>query len=495
MVNNLDQTGDKGNNATTSLAMYEAYAYYVGTTARAGYGKVKRDFAGNTANNPLAASLPGNAFSGSTIQTYTSPITDACQKNFIIYISNGPAQENSTALATAQTLLQTISGQTPTQIAINPNGAQGNWVDEYAKFFANADISSGLTGTQNILTYTVEVDPGSTGQGPAMTALMQSTATNGKGKYFGVTSGGSGASIVSALQAIFQEVQAVNSVFASSTLPVSVNVRGTNLNQVYIGVFRPDAQKSPRWFGNLKAYNLGLSTATNTVFLADALGSPAENSATGFITGSAQSFWTQSSSFWSFNPQGIGGSSDSPDGDLVEKGRPAQHQPLPFPTTQATRKLYTCTQGTFGNCIAGSQLSSFPFDTTNTDINAASLSLGSLALTSLTGYRTNAVTALTDRKAITALNNASTPKTLTFMSSGATTISVSSLTTSSTQAITTLDARVSGTGTINITNIAKVSGSFVVTTAVAHGFSSGNSVTISGNTVASYNAAWSVTVT
>src|SRR5258708_34531090 len=29
----------------------------------------------------------------------------------------------------------------PTQIAINPNGAQGNWVDEYAKFFANADIS------------------------------------------------------------------------------------------------------------------------------------------------------------------------------------------------------------------------------------------------------------------------------------------------------------------------------------------------------------------
>ncbi|HKB82492.1 MAG TPA: hypothetical protein VKD04_04705, partial [Burkholderiales bacterium] len=227
----------------------------------------------------------------------------------------------------------------------------------------------------------------------------------------------------------------------------------------------------------------------------DALGSPAENSATGFITGSAQSFWTQSSSFWSFNPQGIGGSSDSPDGDLVEKGGAAQQQRLAFPTSQATRKLYTCTQGTFGNCIAGSQLSSFPFDTTNTDINAASLSLGSLALTSLTGYRTNAVTALTDRKAITALNNASTPKTLTFMSSGATTISVSSLTTSSTQAITTLDARVSGTGTINITNIAKVSGSFVVTTAVAHGFSSGNSVTISGNTVATYNAAWSVTVT
>ena len=495
MVNNLNQTGDKGNNATPSLAMYEAYAYFAGITARAGYGKVKRDFAGNTANNPLAASLSGNAFSSSTTQTNTSPITDPCQKNFIIYISNGPAGENSTSLSTAQTLLQTISGQTPTQIAINPSGSQGNWTDEYAKFFAIADINTTLAGVQNILTYTVEVDPSTGGQGPNMTALMQSAATNGKGKYFGVTSGGSGASIVSALQAIFQEVQAVNSVFASSTLPVSVNVRGTNLNQVYIGVFRPDAQKSPRWLGNLKAYKLGLSTATNSVFLADANGLPSENSATGFITGSAQSFWTQGSTFWNFNPQGIGGSSDSPDGDLVEKGGAAQQIRVAFPASQTSRNLYTCTQGSFGNCVAGSQLSSFPFNTTNTDINAAALGLGSLAVTSLTGFRTNSVTTLTDRKAINSLSNAATPSTLTGLSNGATTISVSSLTTSSTQAITNLDARVSGTGTVNVSTIQKVSGSFVVTTASAHGFSSGNSVTISGNTVAAYNGVWNVTVT
>ena len=495
MVNNLDKIADKGNNATTSLAMYEAYAYYAGIAARAGYGKVKRDFAGNTANNPLAASLPGNAFSSSSTQTYTRPIADACQKSYIVYISNGPANENSSALGTAEGLLQTISGQTPTQIAINPSGSQGNWVDEYAKFFANSDITSALTGTQNILTYTVEVDPNTSGQGPNMTALMQSTATNGKGKYFGVTSGGGGASIVAALQSIFQEVQAVNSVFASSTLPVSVNVRGTNLNQVYIGVFRPDALKSPRWLGNLKAYNLGLSTATNTVFLSDANGLPAENSATGFITGSAQSFWTQGSSFWSFNPQGVGGSSDSPDGDIVEKGGAAQQIRTAFPTSQTTRKLYTCTQGSFGNCVAGSQLSSFPFNTTNTDINAAALNLGTMAVSTLTGYRTNTVSALTDRKAITTLSNASTPKTLTFLTNGATTINISSVTTSSTQAITTLDARVSGTGTVTITNIAKVSGSFVVTTATAHGFTSGNSVTISGNSVAAYNGVWTVTVT
>ena len=53
------------------------------------------------------------------------------------------------------------------------------------------------------------------------------------------------------------------------TLPVSVNVRGTNLNQLYIGVFRPDANDKPRWFGNLKAYQLKRDSATNTVFTVD----------------------------------------------------------------------------------------------------------------------------------------------------------------------------------------------------------------------------------
>jgi type IV pilus assembly protein PilY1 len=56
---------------------------------------------------------------------------------------------------------------------------------------------------------------------------------------------------------IFAEIQAVNSVFASATLPISVNTQGTFENQVYIGVFRPDGAARPRWFGNLKEYKFG----------------------------------------------------------------------------------------------------------------------------------------------------------------------------------------------------------------------------------------------
>ena len=48
---------------------------------------------------------------------------------------------------------------------------------------------------------------------------------------------------------------------ASSPRPACrsrVNARGTYLNQVYMGMFRPDGQAKPRWRGNLKQYQFGL---------------------------------------------------------------------------------------------------------------------------------------------------------------------------------------------------------------------------------------------
>ncbi|MBI2961731.1 MAG: pilus assembly protein PilY, partial [Betaproteobacteria bacterium] len=263
MVNNLHILGDKGNNATFSLLMYEAYAYFAGIPARAGFGKVKRDYAGNTAYNPLAAALPGNAFTSASSVQYVSPIVSGCQKNFIIVISNGPASDNASSLAAAETLLTGIAGGAPTTIAITPDGEQNNWMDEYARFMANNDCNANFPGVQTVATYTVDVDPIATGQGPSHTALLQSAAAAGKGKYAAVTTAGGAADLVTKLNAIFQEIQSVNSVFASTTLPVSVNVRGTNLNQVYIGVFRPDANKAPRWFGNLKLYDLAVNPATD----------------------------------------------------------------------------------------------------------------------------------------------------------------------------------------------------------------------------------------
>src|SRR5205085_5197673 len=105
MVNALDKTGDKGNNATMSLAMLEIYRYFAGVASYSGYGKAKRDYAGNTTYNAAAANLPGNPFTSATSTTYVSPITNPCQKNVVIVIYNGPFGDNPSSLGIAHTEL------------------------------------------------------------------------------------------------------------------------------------------------------------------------------------------------------------------------------------------------------------------------------------------------------------------------------------------------------------------------------------------------------
>ena len=400
MINGLDNNGDKSNGAVYSLAMAEMFNYYAGLSSRSSHGKDKTDAGGTIyfstgrvalAGSPLASgALPAN---GGTAQTFVSPIVDACQKNFIIFISNGTASDNSSSLSVAQGLLAGITGTNPpATIPISPNGEQGVWADEYSKFMANSDCNLNVPGTQNVITYTLDLVPGTTGQGPSHTALLKSMATNGKGKYFAITDMSNTTQLENALKAIFSEVQAVNSVFASTTLPVSVNVRGTNLNQVYIGVFRPDPNKSPRWLGNLKLYKLGVDSATQNLFLADATGAAAENASTGFIGANAQSFWTTSTTFWSFRDpslNGTGGSSDLVDGDLVEKGGAAQRLRLQFPASNAARNLYTCLDTTSTGPCTTTGLSSTPFNTTNVTAGA----LGAFSTKSVAGLNSAGTTA------------------------------------------------------------------------------------------------------
>ncbi|HET7090203.1 MAG TPA: hypothetical protein VFL17_16320, partial [Anaerolineae bacterium] len=373
VVNGLDILGDKSNNAVPGLAMGELYRYFAGLQAKSGLGKAKRDYWGNTTYNPLAADLPGNAFTSSASSTYVSPIVSGCQKNFIIYISNGKGLENAAALSEAQSHLTSLMGQSPATIPLTPSGEQGNWSDEYAKHMASADCAPAIDGVQNVLTYTLDVLPSVAGS-PDWTALLKSMANNGKGRYFAITDTSTTEQFEDALRAIFQEVQAVNSVFASVALPVSVNVRGTNLNQVYIGQFRPDVAKSPRWFGNLKMYKIG-QDASGDAFLVDVDGNRAENAATGFISPNAKSFWTTGSTFWnhrSADENGTGGASDLPDGDLVEKGGAGQRLRTRHATDQGLRQMYTCVSAS-GFCSPGDLLSSSPFDVSNANITAGDM--------------------------------------------------------------------------------------------------------------------------
>lgn len=379
LITGLDQNNDKGSNAPYGLGLFETFKYFggggtllpsdathYGPTAFGGAGQKKRDYSGNP-DNAIAGPLAGNAFISGADIDYESPIADGCAKNYVIYLSNGLPQSGADnpggGNPNAQTLLQNVGGNITT-IPLSNNTAQGNIGDEYARFLYGADVSS-LAGQQNISTYTIFThDPTSlSGNDNANIVLLQSMANQGHGKYFAASDT---ASLIDALKTIFNEIQSVNEVFAAVSLPVSANVQGTSLNQVYMGVFRPDPDSFPRWMGNLKEYQLIVNGGN--LYLGDKNGIRADNPTNGFITDNAVSYWTSPSTFWNFSPSGnpLSGS-DSPDGPIVEKGAAAQRLRESFAASQATRALYTCT----GACPSG-LLSGTPFNTTTIDPNSAS---------------------------------------------------------------------------------------------------------------------------
>lgn len=345
LVNGLDITADKSNGGKGGKAMEEAYLYYAGLAPYAGNNKNKTDYTGNvsgTASSNAIYALAGNALASKAGTAYVSPlVSGSCAKNYIIYISNGAAQDNTSDINQATAALTAVGGST-TAIPISPSGSQDNVADEWARFMKKS--------TLGIVTYTVDINKVTTGQGPGWTALLKSMANVSTGRYYDIAS--SGTQIADTLNSIFSEIQTVNSVFASVSLPVSVNTQGTYLNQVYIGMFRPDADSYPRWSGNLKQYKLGL--VSGVLKLQDADSASAINPQTGFISECARSFWTPSAvdNYWTFKPQGtcltVANSdvSNYPDGNIVEKG--AQAYKLRSTTT---RTVKTCSS-VFASCTS-----------------------------------------------------------------------------------------------------------------------------------------------
>ncbi|OWW21866.1 pilus assembly protein [Noviherbaspirillum denitrificans] len=377
LVNSLDKLKDKGNGGTASLVMAEAYRYFSGGAPNGGNGKGKTDYTGNTlsdASGGTAASravwaLTGNALSSKDATSYISPVTSGCQKNYIIYISNGPSNDNSSILTKSASMLSAAGGST-TQIPISPAGSQSNVSDEWARFMKQSPYG--------VVTYTIDVNPGTTGQGPGWTALLKSMSTVSGGTYAAVSTASGSTALQDAMNKALSEIQSVNSVFAAVSLPVSVNTQGTYLNQVFVGMFRPDASDRPRWAGNLKQYKMGFSG--DALRLLDADSNTAINSQTGFIAECARSYWTPdkgSDSYWSFQPQGkcippgsatdLYMNSNSPDGNIVEKGAQAYKQRQ----AAATRTVKTCSTS-FSACTSMTN-----FDTANAAITQAALGAAS----------------------------------------------------------------------------------------------------------------------
>ena len=516
----LSLANDAGDAGQTSLIMDEAYDYFKGINAYAGahiYKADKEAFVSGVNTGPQ----------------YKSPSADGtCTKNFIIFINNDNINDAAGVAATAMTHLGAAGGETSIiNFGLGDTTSSNVASDEWARFLNKSDLQ--------VVTYTLEVGPSTTGQGPYTTALLQSMGRQGKGGYYTAIDA---ATLTAALARIFNDIQAKNSVFASSSLPLSADNTGNFANQVYMSVFRPDGSGLPRWLGNLKQYKFKPDN-TNQLFLADADGNPAASGTTGFAQSSARSFWTSidtnsapdaplatatdattgsTGGFWWFDSKGDGGPYDSPDGNWVEKGGAAQQLRLAYlgyggkggigdlntsmlnSVTANARKVYTCT----GSCLAtGAALSTTPFDSSNTAITSDPSQFGINPASSVT------VTSITSGRAVTTISAGTTlPGVVSTLKTDNVTGTLVTVTMSKnhnlpngTSYVTIANSSISGTnGTFLVTNTGNktftyavpaaalnttssttptattASQTALVTFSVAHGFSNGATVTIAG---------------
>ena len=322
--------GDKGNNSAFTKALHEAYLMFSRAAPYKGTAGAKYDH---------------DAVAGGR---YVGPPGSGCGRNHIIFLANGrPGEVTDNE---AQALLSGAGGNAaqityPTSLITNSD--QGNWADEYARFLRGVDVVGTKEGVQSVTTHAIAVT-GASSDG-LYPNFIRAMANEGGGQYY---SASDITQLTKYLINIFNSIQATNSVFASASLPISASSQGSYKNQVFVGVFRPDANARPRWVGNLKQYKIGYDRATSSMQLVDSEGSPALNSATGFFRPSAVSYWTKESSFYVNDPKGTPESaSDRPDGEVVEKGGIAQGLRTLYAASQDDRKIYTCV-----GCASGTSL-------------------------------------------------------------------------------------------------------------------------------------------
>ena len=265
--------------------------------------------------------------------TYTSPMQQRCQKNYIILMTDGePTKDRHHKLYDTAYINGDLIGDQDGDHVSPCSGfsareywyrdAGGNcqnypddgsdYLDDLAKYLYSNDCNPTLgEGTsfdkQNIITYTIGFR--------VENQLLYRTAVNGGGEYFTANN-------YSALSEAFKQIIAAiverNSCFVAPVVPVSRMNRTYAGNKIYLGFFKP--QQDGRWFGNVKRYKLDNDGSIRDQSNKVAVGS------SGLILEDARSWWT----------------SIADDGPAVEKGGAAERLDILI-DTGGSRSVYTYT--------------------------------------------------------------------------------------------------------------------------------------------------------
>jgi type IV pilus assembly protein PilY1 len=286
-----------------SETLYEATQYFRGENVVWGLTSKQE-----TSQSPGAVPSVMASRDPSNPSRYKSPMTADCQKNYIVFLTDGlPTQDNQSNTA-IQNLpgFATINGSATCSIesGLQYNNS-GRCTDDLAKWLKESDLRPDRPGVQNVTSYWIgfgeDVKEG--------TAFLQRVAQRGGGEYYEAADT---AELTAAFTDIITRILAQTTTFTSPTVAVNAFNRTQNLNFLYMSVFKPTS--SYRWLGNIKKYRI-----TPAGVILDENGNAAVDPNTGFFYDGAQSYW-----------------STVVDGADAELGGTASRIPEP-----ATRKIYS----------------------------------------------------------------------------------------------------------------------------------------------------------
>ena len=250
--------------------------------------------------------------------SYTSPMQERCQKNYVIIMTDGePHRDRSIKLTEEAYINGDVIGDYDNDHTGDEyvDSDSSDYLDDVAKFLYENDCNPILgDGTafdkQKIVTYTIGFKVNH--------QLLQDTAQNGGGEYF---TADNYSDLALAFEQILLAISEENAVFVAPVVPISRMNRAYAGDNIYLGFFKP--QQSGRWIGNIKRYALD-----DAGILYDKTGAEACTD-DGLIKDNTLSYWTQ-----------LGN-----DGPAVEKGGAAERLNVLI-DDGGTRNLYTYTGGT-----------------------------------------------------------------------------------------------------------------------------------------------------
>ncbi|MGE0581488.1 MAG: pilus assembly protein [Steroidobacteraceae bacterium] len=244
--------------------------------------------------------------------TYKSPIAYQCQKNYVVYLTDGAPTVDSDAVDAIGTLIGSSCKADPIE-PYHDNGwdaGSGVCMDDLANWLNTADLAPGtLPGTQTASTYVVGFGDDLAGQptGDTPGYLNEIAKAGGTERAY---SAGDVPTLTAALQTIFSGIQDSSSTFITPSISVNTFNRAQTSSDLYFSLFK--VSPGEHWPGNLKKYQLKGTS------ILDALDKSAVDTS-GFFAKGTTSLW-----------------SGSADGNDITLGGAASKLPDP-----ASRSLYT----------------------------------------------------------------------------------------------------------------------------------------------------------